>query len=70
MTRLIYWYPIMFSAIGVGIHFFGTLRLFQLEVHFEKKPFMLPILRQIGQRIDDVVHAAQNLRLIIANFYS
>jgi hypothetical protein len=29
----IYWYPIMLSAIGVGIHFLGTLGLFQLEVH-------------------------------------
>lgn len=32
MTRPLYWYPISLSAIGVGIHFFGTLRLFQLEV--------------------------------------
>lgn len=32
MTRLLYWFPIVLSAIGVGIHFFGTLAMFQLEV--------------------------------------
>jgi uncharacterized membrane protein len=32
MGRLFYWYPIVVSALGIGIHFFGTLRLFQREV--------------------------------------
>lgn len=29
---LFYWYPILISTIGVGIHLFGVLELFQLEV--------------------------------------
>lgn len=33
MTRLLFWYPIALTAIGVGIHSFGTLGLFQLEVY-------------------------------------
>ena len=32
MTRLLFWYPIALTVIGVGIHLFGTLGLFQLEV--------------------------------------
>lgn len=31
MTRLLYCYPIILTAIGVGIHFFGTIGLFQIE---------------------------------------
>ena len=32
MTRILYWYPISLSLIGVLIHLFGTLGLFQVEV--------------------------------------
>jgi len=32
MAHLLYYYPICISAIGVAIHFFGMLGLFQLEV--------------------------------------
>lgn len=31
MTRSLYCYPIILSAIGVGIHFFGAVGLFQVE---------------------------------------
>ena len=31
MTRLLYSYPIILTAIGVGIHFFGAIGLFQIE---------------------------------------
>jgi hypothetical protein len=32
MPRLLFWYPIALTTIGVGIHLFGTLGLFQLHV--------------------------------------
>lgn len=32
MNRCLYLYPIVLTVVGVGIHFFGMLRLFQLEV--------------------------------------
>lgn len=43
MTRLIYWYPIVLTSLGVGIHFFGTLGLFQLEVPRSIHALMLVI---------------------------
>lgn len=43
MTRIKYFYPIMLSAIGVGIHFLGTLKIFQLDVPRNVHKFMLCI---------------------------
>ncbi len=31
MARILYCYPILLTAIGVGIHFFGTIGLFHIE---------------------------------------
>ena len=43
MTKLLYWYPIALTAIGVGIHFFGTLGLFQREVSIATHAILLTI---------------------------
>jgi hypothetical protein len=43
MTTLLYSYPIALSAIGIGIHFFGTLGLFQLGVSVPMHALMLTI---------------------------
>lgn len=49
-AKLLYYYPIALTAIGVGIHFFGTLGLFQLETPQANHAlmFIIDILVVIG----------------------
>lgn len=42
-AKLLYCYPVTLTAIGIGIHFFGTLGLFQLDVPQANHALMLVI---------------------------